>query len=318
MKKLSIIIPTYFNEPNIAPLYKALKQDVIDKLNGEMDYEIIFVDDGSKDNTRLELAKLQKNHDKITVAKLSRNFGSHSAILAGLSIATGDVATFISADLQDPPEIIIEMLEKWKKGADTVLAVRADREESLAQKFFSNTYYKIMRKIALKTMPLGGFDCFLIDRKVIDAVVSIKEKNSSLMGIILWSGFNIQQISYVRKARELGKSRWTLSKKIKYFTDSIISFSFFPLKLITTIGLLFSLIAAIWMVFILVSWLIGKIPVQGFTTLILVILFTSGLILFSLGIIGEYLWRILDAVNNRPPFIIEKIDNATNKENHKK
>ena len=306
MKKLSIVIPTYFNEPNIKPLYDAIEKDVIKKLN-KMSYEIVFVDDGSKDNTVKEIQKLQSKHDNIRLAKLSRNFGSHAAILAGLSITSGDVATIISADLQDPPEIIIQMLEKWQNGADSVIAVREDREESFIQKFFSNTYYRIMRKIALKNMPLGGFDCFMIDRKVINTIVRMNEKNTSLMGLILWSGYKIEEIRYVRKARELGKSRWTFSKKVKYFTDSMVSFSFFPLKAITIIGILFSLVSAIWMIAILISWLVGRIPVQGFTTLILVILFSSGLILFSLGMIGEYLWRILDATRERPTFIIDEI-----------
>jgi dolichol-phosphate mannosyltransferase len=272
-----------------------------------MSYEIVFVDDGSKDKTVKEIQKLQSKHDNIRLAKLSRNFGSHAAILAGLSITTGDVATFISADLQDPPEIIMQMLGKWQNGADSVIAVREDREESFIQKFFSNTYYRIMRKIALKNMPLGGFDCFMIDRKVINTIVRMNEKNTSLMGLILWSGYKIEEIRYVRKARELGKSRWTFGKKVKYFTDSMVSFSFFPLKAITIIGILFSLISAIWMIAILISWLVGRIPVQGFTTLILVILFSSGLILFSLGMIGEYLWRILDATRERPTFIIDEI-----------
>ncbi len=306
MKKISIIIPVYFNELNLVPLYDCLKKDVIDKLSN-LDYEIIFVDDGSKDRSIEKIQELQSKYPKITLVKLSRNFGSHSAILAGLSIATGDVAAFISADLQDPPKIILKMLEKWNSGADSVIAVRKDREESIFQKFFSNTYYRIMRKIALKNMPLGGFDCFLIDRKVINTVVKMNENNTSLMGLILWSGYNIAEIKYTRKARELGKSRWTFGKKIKYFTDSIVSFSFFPLRIITIIGILFSLVSFIWMLVILFTWIFGNIPVQGYTTLILVILFSSGLILFSLGMIGEYLWRVLDASRNRPTFIIDRI-----------
>lgn len=313
MKKLSIIIPVYFNEPNIHPLYKVLEKDVLDKINFE--YEIIFVDDGSKDKSIQKIKELQNKHPHIKLVKLSRNFGSHPAILAGLSVANGDAACFISADLQDPPKIILDMLEKWEQGANSVIAVREDREESFLQKSFSNTYYRIMRKIALKNMPLGGFDCFLIDRKVINTVVKMNEKNTSLMGLILWSGYNIATIKYTRKARELGKSQWTLGKKIKYFTDSIISFSFFPLRVITVTGILFSLISFIWMLVVIFSWLFGQIPIQGYTTLILVILFSSGLILFSLGMIGEYLWRILDSSRNRPTFIIEEIIDSPN---HKK
>lgn len=305
MKTLSIIIPVYFNEPNIFPLYDQLKKDVLDKI--KYNYEIIFVDDGSKDNSVSKILDLQTKHPHIKLVKLSRNFGSHPAILAGLSESKGDAACFISADLQDPPKIILEMLNKWESGADSVIAVRKDREESHLQKLLSNTYYRIMRKIALKNMPLGGFDCFLVDRKVINTIVRMNEKNTSLMGLILWSGYNISEIKYTRKARKLGKSQWTLSKKIKYFTDSIISFSFFPLRITTIIGIVFSIVSFVWMLVVLFTWIFGQIPVQGYTTLIIIILFSSGLILFSLGMVGEYLWRVLDSSRNRPTYIIDKI-----------
>lgn len=162
MPTLSIVIPVYYNEQNIPYLFDKLREKILN--NSKYDHELIFVDDGSGDNSYEELLKLQKQHDKVRVIKLSRNFGSHTAILAGLTYATGDCATVISADLQDPPEIINQMFEKWTEGNKVVLAVREDREESFTQKMFSNTYYKLMRKYALPNMPEGGFDCFLIDR----------------------------------------------------------------------------------------------------------------------------------------------------------
>ena len=200
MKKISIIIPTYYNELNIRKTYNELEEVVLKNLK-KYNYELIFVDDGSKDNTVKEIEKVMENHKNIKLVTLSKNFGSHSAILAGLSVCTGDVASFISSDLQDPPSIILQMLEKWENGNQAVIAVRKDREESIIQKFFSNTYYKIMQKIAIDNMPNGGFDCFLIDRKVINVLVEMKEKNTSLMGLILWSGFKLDKIYYVRKKR---------------------------------------------------------------------------------------------------------------------
>lgn len=306
MKKISIIIPTYYNELNIKKTYKELEEVVLEKLK-KYDYELIFVDDGSKDNTVQEIEKVMSNHKKIKLVTLSKNFGSHSAILAGLSICTGDVATFISSDLQDPPTIILEMLEKWEKGNQAVIAVRKDREESIFQKFFSNTYYKIMQKIAIDNMPNGGFDCFLIDRKIVNILVDMKEKNTSLMGLILWSGFKLEKIYYVRRKREDGKSRWTLKKKFKYFTDSIISFSFFPIKCITAIGCIFSFVSLIALIFIFSQKIFGNISIPGYTTLALILLMSSGLIMLMLGIIGEYLWRIFDSVRTRPTFIIDDI-----------
>lgn len=308
MKKLSIIIPVYFNELNIKKTYKELESTVLTKLKAKnYEYELIFVDDGSKDNSVLLIEELLETHPHIKLVTLSRNFGSHSAILAGLSICTGNVATFISSDLQDPPTIILNMLEKYNQGAQAIIAVREDREESFFQKLLSNTYYKIMQKIAIPNMPNGGFDCFMIDRKIIDVLVEMKEKNTSLMGLILWSGFKLEKIYYVRKKREDGKSGWTLKKKIKFFTDSIMSFSFFPIRCISILGLLFFIISFLALIYILFQKIFGHILVEGYTTLILVLLMSSGLILLTLGIIGEYLWRIFDATRTRPTFIIDEI-----------
>ena len=314
MKKLSIIIPVYFNEPNINKTYKELEEVVLKNLKSyKYNYELIFVDDGSKDNSVGLIRELMKKHKNIKLVRLSRNFGSHPAILAGLSVCTGDAAAFISADLQDPPKIILEMLEKYEEGNQAVIAVRKNREESFIQKFFSNTYYKIMQKIAISNMPKGGFDCFLIDRKIINVLVQMQEKNTSLMGLILWSGFKLEKIYYTRKKREDGKSRWTLSKKIKYFTDSIISFSFFPIRCISVIGFMFFFFSLIALAYIFFQKIFGNIPVQGYTTLILVLLMSSGLILLTLGIIGEYLWRIFDATKTRPTYIIDEIEESDKK-----
>ena len=306
MKKLSVVIPVYFNELNLRKLYEELNKIVFTKLKN-YNYELVFVDDGSQDKSAEIIEELIDKNKNIKLVKLSRNFGSHNAVLAGLSECTGDMAAVISADLQDPPEIILEMLQKHEEGSKAVIAVRKDREESFLQKLFSNTYYKIMQKIAIKNMPKGGFDCFLIDRKIIDVIVQMKEKNTSINGLILWCGFKLDKIYYVRKKREAGKSRWTLKKKIKYFTDSIMSFSFFPIRCISIIGLLFFLASFISLIVIFINKIFGNIPVQGYTTLILVLLMSSGLILLTLGIIGEYLWRIFDASRTRPTFIIDEV-----------
>lgn len=303
--KLSILIPVYFNELNLEPTYNKLKEDVLSKL--EM-YEIIFVDDGSKDNSYEVIQRLQKNDNNIKAIKLSRNFGSHAAILAGLSVATGNCATIISADLQDPPEIIIQMLEKYQMGSKVVLAVRQDREEPLFQKMFSNTYYLMMRKFAIPNMPKGGFDCCLIDRKVIEVLNLMEEKNTTVMGQILWCGFKTDTIYYTRKKREIGKSRWTFSKKIKLLIDSLLGFSYFPIRFISFIGLLFFIISLVWLFYILFRKILIGITVEGWTSLMLVVLFSSGIIMLTLGILGEYVWRAFDAIRKRPPFIIEKED----------
>jgi len=313
MLKLSIIIPVYFNEANLRPLYDDLYEKVLTKL--KCDYEIIMVDDGSKDNSYSVICELAKKDHKIRPVKLSRNFGSHAAILAGLSISTGNCATIKAADLQEPSEIILEMYAKWAQGIKVVLAVRSDREESFFQKFSANSYYHIVRKFCLPNMPKGGFDVCFIDRQVIDLLNLMEEKNTSLMGQILWCGFKTDTIYYVRKRREIGKSRWTLSKKIKLVMDSLLGFSYFPIRFISSVGIIFFFISIIWLIYILLAKLFIGIPIQGWTTLIVINLLSFGVIMLTLGIIGEYLWRTFDTARNRPPYIIEDIQEDDSKDN---
>lgn len=304
MHTLSIIIPVYFNEMNIPSLYDKLKEKILD--NNIFNVEFIFVDDGSEDDSYKELLKLREIDKRVKLIKLSRNFGSHIAILAGLKHSTGDCATVISADLQDPPEIILQMFEKWIEGNKVVLAVREDRDEPWLQKKLSNSYYKMMKKFALKNMPIGGFDCFLIDRKVIDILKDMEEKNSTLVGQILWCGFKTDKIYYIRKKREIGKSRWTLSKKIKLFMDSFLAFSYVPIRFISTFGFIISFVGFLLAIILIIEKLVNKVDIQGWTSLMVLILFLAGIQLITLGVIGEYLWRNFDETRKRPIFLIEE------------
>lgn len=302
MSKLSIIVPVYYNENNLLPLYEDLKDKVLNKLKN---YEIVMVDDGSGDRSWEKMKELQRMDPQIHLIKLSRNFGSHAAILAGLARASGDCAVIKAADLQEPSEILLEMFEEWKKGNNVVLAVREGREESVFQKAFSNLYYWLVRKLALPNMPSTGFDIFLIDRKVIEVLKLMDEKNSAITLQVLWSGFKTSTIKYVRKKRKIGKSRWTLRKKIKLVVDSIVSFSYVPIRFMAAIGALFFIGSIIWGIVVFVSKLAGNIETPGYTTSLIFQLFSSGLIMFTLGILGEYMWRILDAARKRPTYIVE-------------
>lgn len=307
MKKLSIVIPVYFNESSLLPLYNDLNDNVLKKLHDyNLDYELIFVDDGSKDNSYMVMKELAKLDNKIVLLKLSRNFGEHAAILAGLSQCTGDLAVRKAADLQEPSTLILDMIEKYKEGNKVVLAVRASREEPLVQKCLSSLYASIMRKFALPNMPKGGFDSFLIDRQVIDILVDMKEKNTSLMSQILWSGFSTATVPYDRLKRTIGKSKWTFSKKVKLSIDSLLGFSYFPIRFISFLGLLLSLIAFIGLCFIIFKKVTGSIDVEGYSSIIVILLFGFGIVMLALGILGEYMWRMFDAARNRPPFIIDK------------
>ncbi len=302
--KLSIIIPVYYNEDTLLPLYEDIRQKILNVIDYE--YEIVMVNDGSKDGSYSVMKQLAKRDRQIKIISLSRNFGSHAAMLCGLSHCSGDCAVMKAADLQEPAELILQMVDSWKKGNNVVLAVREDRKESMGQKLFAGLYYWLVRKTALPSMPKGGFDIYLLDRKVIQVLENLDEKNSALTGQILWSGFQTDQIRYTRLAREIGKSRWTFRKKIRLVMDTLFSFSTLPISIVLTVGVCSFVGAMLWAVVVIVCKMAGDIDVSGWTTLFIFNLASFGITMLTLGILGEYLWRTFDASRNRPPYIIEE------------
>lgn len=301
--KISLIIPVYFNQDNLRPLYEDIEKKLYS--NTEYEWEIVMVNDGSTDESYRIMQELALKDTRIRTISLSRNFGSHAAILCGLAKCSGDCAVVKAADLQEPTELVLEMVERWKKGYNVVLAVRGDREESKSQTLFANLYYDMVRKMMLKTMPKGGFDVYLVDRKVINVLTSLDETNSALTGQILWSGFKTDRVYYTRLAREIGESKWTLKKKIKLVADTLFSFSTFPIKAVSVVGFCSFVGAILWACVVLICKLLGMINVSGWTTLFIFNLFSFGVIMLTMGILGEYIWRIFDASRNRPPYIVE-------------
>lgn len=304
MSKISIVVPVYYNSDTLALLYEDMKEKILGKLG---DYEIVFVDDGSGDDSWAIMNEIREKDKHVQCVRLSRNFGEHAALLAGLSVCTGDCAVTKQADLQEDSSIILEMYESWKKGNKVVLAVRAARDENPVKKFFANMYYAIVRKFIDKNMPAGGCDCYLLDRQVIKVLEMLDEKNSSLTLQVLWVGFKSDKIYFHRKDREIGQSRWTLSKKIKLVVDSMMSFSYFPIRLMTTTGVVFAILSLIMAINVIVEKVTVGTPIAGWASLMCVVLFSAGLILLMLGVLGEYVWRALDASRNRPPFIIDEV-----------
>ena len=213
----------------------------------------------------------------------------------------------LTADLQDPPDLIPKMLNYWKQGFKIVIANREDREEPIIQKIISGIYHKLIKKYGINKIPSGGFDLVLFDRVLRDHLVQINEKNTNQVYLLTWLGFDYVNIPYVRKKREIGKSKWTTSKKIKLFIDSFVSFSYLPLRTITIIGILLGLTGLGYAFFILINKIIGNVPVQGWATNMIVLLIVSSFQMIALGIIGEYLWRTIDASRNRPNFVVDKI-----------
>jgi len=303
LMKISIIIPVYYNQDNLKPLYK----DIQDKLyiHTEYEWEIVMVNDASGDDSYAVMKELAAADPRLKIFSLSRNFGSHAAILCGLSECTGDCAVVKAADQQEPAEIILDMVASWKNGNNVVLAVREGRKENRRQTLFANLYYWLVRRTALPSMPKGGFDVYLIDRRVITVLMALDEKNSALTGQILWSGFKTEQIYYTRLAREIGTSRWTLKKKFRLVADTLFSFSTLPIKAVTIIGSGSFIFSLIWAGLELIFKLTGWIEVDGWTTLFIFNLFSFGVIMLTMGVLGEYLWRTFDASRHRPPYIIE-------------
>lgn len=320
MKKLSIIIPVYFNEGELLPLYADLKENVLEKLKDDYDYdyEIVMVDDGSKDNSYSEMLSLAKIDSKIKLVKLSRNFGEHPALLAGLNHCTGTCAVRKAADMQEPSSLILDLLDAYEKGNKVVIPNRKERHESSIQKFFSSSYYFIIEKLTPLKMPEGGFDGFMIDRDVIDIIVKMNELNAPITEQILWTGFEPEYVGYSRQKRTIGKSRWTFSKKMKLVIDCITTFSSFPLRFISHVGFISFLLSLLSIVLVFILKLTDIYTVDGYTSTLIILLFIFGTIMISLGVISQYLWRMFDSIRKRPPFIVDEIHQENKTENQNK
>lgn len=301
---ISIIIPIYNEKENILLLYERLSNVV--KETSICDFEYIFVDDFSTDGSFEILKDILKKDKRVKLLKFSKNFGSHIAYVAGLSHSSGNAAIAMSADMQEPPELVSELIKKWQDGYEVVWAVREEREESMMKVLFAKLYYFIMNKIALKNFPITGSDMFLIDKKVLDVIASVKEKNTSLFGLICWSGFSQSTIPYNRERRKAGKSKWTFAKQIKLAIDSFVSFSYLPIRLSSYLGFFISFIGFSYALYIIIKAIFYKGQVVGWSSLMVVLLVVSGIQLLILGILGEYLWRNLEESRKRPLFIIDK------------
>ena len=310
MSKISIIIPCYFNEENLPVTMKALLENEKAFPEGT-NVEYVFVDDGSKDNTWGELQKIKsQNQDRITLVKLAGNVGSYNAVVAGMKYSTGDCNVFISADLQDPPELIPQMFAYWQKGIKFVVANRTDREESFSQKLFSNTYHRLIKRYALPHVPKGGFDMVLFDKQLKEEVLNIQERNTNTVYLLAWLNYDFVSIPYVRRKREIGVSRWTMKKKIKLFIESFVSFSFAPIRAITIAGLLLGIVAFLYALLIVISKIRGGIDVEGWSAMMVTFLFVSSFQMIGLGILGEYVWRALDASRKRPIYVVDQVHKA--------
>ena len=271
-----------------------------------IDFEFIIIDDDSDDNSYEIAFQLEKSEKNVKAFQLSRNFTSHYSIFAGLTVAKGDCAMAIPDDFQIPTATIIECYRRWEKGGKIIIPFRKSRNEKVSTRLFSNFYYWMMNKFSEINFPPGGADVFLIDREIIDLINRrISPKNTSSIVEVLRLGFNPEFVPMKRPASINMKSRWTYKKKLKLATDTLIASSSFPIKLISKVGLISFLISILLSVFYIYAKINGMVNVPGWTLLTIFISLFSGLILLSIGVIAEYIWRIFEEVKARPGFIIK-------------
>jgi len=311
MSLISIVIPVYYNESSLELLARRL--DCLSKAHSNHTFEFLFVDDGSGDQSYTVMTRIAAQDSRVRLVKLIRNFGSNIAILAGISQAQGDCVGFIAADLQDPPETLTEMIRLWESGKKVTFAIRKDRSgDPFFTRLFASIFNWLFERLIFHGISANGIGFFLIDRQVADLVVQCQERNSHLIGLILWTGFPYSTVTYDRVEREHGKSRWNFTRKINYFIDTFAAFSYLPLRLASFFGFLFACIGGVYTIILIFLRLIGHTPIiQGWTALMVVLLVISGVQLIILGIIGEYLWRNFDATRKRPLYIIDKQYQAT-------
>lgn len=305
-KIFSIVVPVCQNESNL--------DDTITKLLSlreklpEYRLELVFVDDGSRDSSYEILLRYYRCFkDTMNIVKLTRNFGQIPALQAGLHFAKGDCVGIISADLQDPYLLFVDMIRRWEQGVMLVAAAREGRPENIFHRFLSNFYWRMVHRFGVKGYPLGGFDFCLIDRKIVADLNRINEKDIHTFMLIFSLGYKYELIPYVRQKRVGGKSQWGFFKKVKLAIDSFVAFTYLPIRAVTFLGLVISLAGFLYAMGMVVNTIWFGNPYTGWTTIVVLTTLFGGLILVTLGIIGEYIWRMLEEVRKRPNYVVETL-----------
>ena len=303
MALLSIVLPSYNEEQNIANTAKVLSEFLERE---QIDYELVFISDGSKDRTYEEIVKAREKNPRIKGAAFSRNFGKEAGIFAGLELTTGDAVIVMDCDLQHPPAVIPQMWKLWQEGAQVVEGVKSSRgKESLAHKLSAGLFYKIMSKLIGMDMNASS-DFKLLDRQVVDVLLSLPERNTFFRALSFWVGFRTEVVYYEVQERQFGESKWSLFSLMKYAVTNATSFSTMPLQLVTVMGFLSIMFSMVLGIQTFVKYLSGT-AVEGFTTVILLLLIIGGCLMISLGIIGHYIARIYEEVKGRPKYIISDV-----------
>ena len=306
MKKISVVIPMYFEEEVAEECYNRTKK-MLDTLKN-YEHEIIFVNDGSMDQTLAILENIAKSDNNVKILSFSRNFGHQAAVTAGLKYTTGDVVSIMDADLQDPPEVITEMVKLWEQGNEVIYAKRKSREgESKFKLFTAKMFYKVLNGLSDVEIPKDTGDFRLADRKVIDVINSLPEHNKFLRGLFSWVGFKQIPIEYERKERFAGKTKYPLKKMLKLASDGITSFSTKPLKILGALGLISVIASVVILIYALISYIFNLNQLTtGWTSIMVTVTFLGGMQLLSIWLISEYIGKIYDESKGRPEYIIDK------------
>lgn len=305
-KSISYIFPIYNEAATIPVLYKTVTNLL--KSHDQYTYELIFINDGSKDDSLNILSKLQSKDERITVIDFSRNFGHQIAVTAGLDYATGDAVIIMDSDMQDPPEVSFELIKQWEKGYDVVYAQRSSRKDTFFKKLSADMFYRLLQKLADVDIPRNTGDFRLIDRKVVDELKKFKEHSRFLRGIVSYVGYKQIAVQFSRDARYAGVTGYPLKKMIKFAADGILSFSTYPLKLIRNLGFFIaalSLLGALYALYVRIF--IPTAAVPGWTFTVISILFIGGVQIIILGVLGSYIGRIFTEVQNRPLYSVSSI-----------
>ena len=301
---LSIVIPVFNEEENLLTLHTRLTDTLTEQ---GLDYEIVFVDDGSQDQSPALLRRMEEADTRVFVVEFARNFGHQVAISAGLEHSRGRVVCIMDADLQDPPEVLHKFLAKWQEGWEVVYAVRTERKEWWGKRLAYAGFYRLLQRVANIEIPLDAGDFCIMDRKVVDLLVRMPERNRFVRGIRSWVGFKQIGVPYERQARHAGTPKYTFRKLVYLALDGLISFSHMPLRIITVMGFTVSLLSFLVALFYLVKKFTFGIGVAGFTTLVVSIFFLAGIQLMTIGVIGEYIGRISDEVKRRPLYVARRV-----------
>lgn len=307
MSLLSVIVPCYNEEESVALFYSELMKNEAFFDAKNIAIEVLYIDDGSKDNTVAEIKKLRENDERVRMISFSRNFGKESAMFAGLEKAKGDYVVVMDVDLQDPPSLLPEMFSYLEQGYDSVATRRVSRKgEPPIRSFFARRFYKLMKKISKTEMMDGARDYRLMTRQMVDAILSMQEYNRFTKGIFGWVGFNTKWLEYENVERAAGETKWSFWKLLMYSFDGITAFSTAPLLLASLMGVLFCVLAFLMIIFIIVRKLIFGDPVSGWPSLVCIILMTSGVQFFCTGILGQYLAKAYMEVKKRPIYLVKE------------